>query len=187
MRLQLYARVKLSGVTLDRRGFRPSDRVSAPSSHEGSHYCYWSFEGDATGREEYTEAEMEALGAVSQDEGGRTVLDQSLLLPERVRIPFHGRYKAERHVKLTFARSGYLPLSQDRIVLRQVVIIKGTAVADLYFTLVRLGNEQIPNCPKKETRPDGKVELHFENATVAFPGQTSILSWRPKTAAESAG
>lgn len=187
MRLQLFAKVKLSGVTLDRRGFRPSDKVSAPSGHEGySRYCYWSLEGDDTGSEVYRETDMEALGAISQEEGGRAVLDQSLLRPERVRIPFQGRYRAERHVKMTFARSGYLPLSQDRIVLKQEVIIWGTAVTDLHFSLVRLGNGQTPDCPKKVTRPDGTIELHFENAEVAFPGQANILSWRPKTATESA-
>jgi hypothetical protein len=189
IRLQVCARVRLSGVTLDRRGFRPSDKVSVTSSLEGarSRYCYWSFEGDDTPREEYTEAEMEALRAVSQDQGGRTVLDQSLLTAERTRIPFHGKYKAERHVKYTFAGSGHLPLSQDRIVLHQVVVIRGTATSDLHFTLVRLGSGQIPDSPEIQKRPDGKLELHFENEKVAFPGQASILSWRPKTAEESAG
>ena len=187
MSLQLYAKVKLSGLTLDRRGFRPFDKVSVPSGHAGcSRYCYWSLEGDDTGFEQYTETDMEALGAISQDEGGRAVLDQSLLRPERVRIPFQGGYKAERHVKMTFARWGYLPLAQDRIVLRQEVIIRGAAATDLHFSLVRLGNEQTPDCLKKETRPDGTIELHFENAKVAFPGQANVLSWRPKTAAESA-
>jgi len=180
--LQVCARVRLSGVTLDRRGFRPADKVSITSGLEGaqSRYCYWSFEGDDTPREEYTEEEMEALRAVSQDQGGRTVLDQSLLTAERTRIPFRGKYKAERHVKYTFARSGHLPLSQDRIVLHQVVVIKGTATTDLHFTLVRLGSGQIPDSPETRKRPDGKIELHFENGKVAFPGQASILSWRPK-------
>jgi hypothetical protein len=185
MRLQLYIRVKLSGVTLDRRGFRPSDKVTVPSGYEGarSRYRYWSFEGDDTDREEYNEGEMEALGAVSQDEGGRTVLDQSQLKPERTRIPFRGRYKAERHVEMTAARSDYFPFSQDRIVLKQVVIIRGTAVTDLDFTLIRLGSG--PILGRQEKRPDGKVELRFENTEVAFPGQASILSWRPKTTVES--
>lgn len=187
--MQLYVRVKLSGVTLDRRGFRPSDKVSVPSGHEGvpSHYRYWSFEGDDTDREEYTEAEMQALGAVSQDEGGRTVLDQSLLLHEQTRVPFGGRYKAERHVEVTSARSGYFPLSQDRIILAQAVVIKGPAATDLDFTLAQLGigNRQILG--HSEKRPDGNVELHFENPNVTFPGQASILSWKPKTTAESAG
>jgi hypothetical protein len=187
MRLQLYTKVKLSGLTLDRRGYRPSGKVSAPSGHEGcSRYCYWSLEGDGSGFVEYTETDLEALGAISQDEGGRAVLDQSLLRLERVRIPFQGRYKTERHVKLTFARSGYLPLAQDRIVLEQEVIIRGTAATSLHFSLVRLGNEQTPDCPREETRPDGTIELHFDNAKVAFPGQANILSWRPKSAAESA-
>jgi hypothetical protein len=187
--MQLYMRVKLSGVTLDRRGFRPSDKVSVPSGHDGvpSHYRYWSFEGDDTDREEYTEAEMQALGALSQDEGGRTVLDQSFLLHEQTRVPFGGRYRAERHVEVTSARSGYFPLSQDRIILAQAVVIKGPAATDLVFTLAQLGvgNRQIPG--DSEKRPDGNVELHFENANVTFPGQANILSWKPKTTAESAG
>jgi hypothetical protein len=36
-------------------------------------------------------------------------------------------------------------------------------------------------------RPDGKIELYFDNEKVAFPGQASILSWRPKIAEESVG
>ena len=184
--IKFNVRVKLSGVTLDRRGFRPSDKVSAPGGYEGvpSHYRYWSFEGDSD-REEYTEAEMLALGALSQDEGGRTVLDQSLLAHERTQVPFRGKYKAERHVEVMAARSGYFPLSQDRIVLRQVVVIKGPVVIDLDFTLVQLGNRQILG--QLEKRPDGNVELHFESANVAFPGQASILSWSPKTTGEPAG
>ena len=130
---------------------------------------------------------MEALRAVSQDQGGRTVLDQSLLIAERTRIPFRGKYKAERHISYTFARSGYLPLAQDRIVLKQIVVIKGPAITGLHFTLVRLGSGQIPDSPEIRKRPDGKIELYFENEKVAFPGQASILSWRPKTTEESVG
>ncbi len=187
--LQVNARVKLSGVTLDRRGFSPSDKVSVTSGYKGmqSRYCFWSFEGSDTPREEYTEEEMEALRAVSQDQGGRTVLDQSLLIAERTRIPFRGKYKAERHISYTFARSGYLPLAQDRIVLKQIVVIKGPAITGLHFTLVRLGSGQIPDSPEIRKRPDGKIELYFENEKVAFPGQASILSWRPKTTEESVG
>jgi len=181
--LQFYLQVKLSGVTLNRRGFRPSDRVFCPSGHEGvpSRYCYWSFEGDDTDREEYTENEMLALGALSHDGGGNTVLDQSLLPPQQKLVRFEGKYKVERHIKVMSTRSDYFPLRQDLIVLTQVVVIKGPAVTDLDFTLIQLGSgRQIPG--RSDTRPDGNVELNFQIANVAFPGQASILSWRPKTA-----
>ena len=184
--LQVHARVKLSGVTLDRRGFRPSDRVSVTSGFGGarSHYCYWSFEGADTPREEYSEKEMEGLHAVSQDQGGRTVLDQSLLTGEGTRVPFRGTYKAERHVRYTFERSGYIPLAQGQITLKQIVVIKGNAINDLHFTLIRLGRAQTPDVPETRMQPDGRTEIFFDNEKVAFPGQASILSWRPKTAAE---
>jgi len=181
--LQFCMQVKLSGVTLNRRGFRPSEKVFCPSGREGipSRYCYWSFEGDETDREEYTETEMEALGALSHDGGGNTVLDQALLPPQQKLVRFQGRYKVERHIKVMSTLSDYFPLRQDLIVLTQVVVIKGPAVTDLDFTLIQLGSgTQVPG--RSDTRPDGNIELNFELASVAFPGQANILSWRPKTA-----
>lgn len=182
--LTFYLRVSLSGVALDRRGFRPADQVFAVSGHEGlpSHYCYWSFEGEDGNRAEYTESEMRSLGALSKDAGGTTVLDQSLLLHEN-RVPFRGKYKAERHVAVSCSRADYFPLFQARIVLTQVVIVKGPVVNELDFTLIQLGRG--PIAARKETRPDGRVELHFEGGNVAFPGQASVLSWKPKVAAET--
>lgn len=178
-----YLRVKMSGVTMDRRGFRPSDKVFAPSGHDGkpSRYCYWSFEGEDIDHEEYTEEEMLALGALSLDQGGNRVLDQSLL-PHQTRIPFQGRYKLERHVKVATTRSGYFPLRQNLMVLTQVIVIKGPAVNELDFTLIQLGTGQILGHPEK--RPDGNIELRYESTSVAFPGQATILSWSPKAAVE---
>lgn len=183
--IQFILRVKLSGVTLDQRGFRPSDKVFVASGYKGvpSRYCYWSFRGDDdTEVTQYTEPEMLALGVLSQDESGRTVLDQSELLPKEKRIPFKGHYEAERHVEVTSTRSGYFPLFQAPIVLTQEVVITGPAVAGLDFTLVQLGRGEIP-----QKRTKGEVGLHFKSTNVAFPGQASILSWRPKAIMESAG
>jgi hypothetical protein len=173
--LDFYLKVKQSGVTLDRRGFRPSDKVFAPSGYDGttSRYCYWSFEGQDTDHEEYTEDEMQALGVLSHDRGGNVVLDQSLL-PHQTRIRFQGTYKLERHIKVASARSGYFPLRQNLIVLKQVVIIKGPAVAELDFSLIQLGTGEISGQPHE--RPDGSTELRFESDSVAFPGQAMPLS-----------
>jgi len=180
--LSFYLRVSLSGVALDRHGFHPADKVLVVSGHGGhaSKYSFWSFEGEDGQRAEYTESEMRSLGALSLDVGGTTVLDQSLLLHE-THVPFRGKYKAERHVTVTCSRADYFPLFQARIVLAQVVIVKGQVVNDLDFTLVQLGRG--PIAARKVTRPDGRVELHFEGEHVAFPGQASILSWRPKVVA----
>jgi hypothetical protein len=176
-------RVSLSGVVLERRGFRPADRVFVVSGYKGipSHYSYWSFEGEDGKRAEYTESEMRSLGALSLDDGGTTVLDQALLLHE-TRVPFRGKYKAERHVTVTCSRADYFPLFQARIVLTQVVIVKGRVIDDLDFTLTQLGRGPIP--AKRVKRPDERMELHFESENVALPGQASVLSWQPKTSAD---
>ena len=181
--LAFYMKVSLSGVALDRRGFRPADRVFVVSGHQGvpSRYNYWSFEGEDGKRAEYNESEMKSLGALSRDDGGTTILDQSLLLHD-THVPFRGKYKAERHVTVTCSRSDYFPLFQARIVLKQAVIVKVRGVDDLEFTLVQLGSGPIPVNPVK--RPDGHLELHFESEKVAFPGQASVLSWKPKVAAD---
>lgn len=180
--IQFTLHVKLSGVALDQRGFRPSDKVFVASGYKGipSHYCYWSFKGEDTEVTEYSEAEMVARGALSTDEIGRTVLDQRNLLPKEKRIPFKGCYQAERHVKVTSARSAYFPLFQAPIVLSQKFVITGPAVAGLDFTLIQLGTQRRP-----QRRAKGG-ELHFKSDVVAFPGQASILSWKPKATVESA-
>jgi hypothetical protein len=182
--LKIYVRISTSGVALNRRGFRPAGKIFALGGHQGtpSDYCYWSFEGEDGNRVEYNESEMQSLGALSANAGGHSTLDQSMLLHE-IRIPFRGKYKIERHLKVTGARTGYFPMFQARIILAQVVIVKGDILSDLDFTLAQLGRG--PIAAKRRTRPDGRVELHFESRDVVFPGQASILSWQPRVTAEA--
>jgi hypothetical protein len=181
--LNIYLRISVSGVTLARRGFRPAGRIFAVSGHEGipSQYCYWSFEGEDGNRVEYNEDEMRSLGALSANRSGQTTLDQSLLLNE-IRVPFHGKYKTERHLRVTVSRTDHFPMFQGMIILTQMVIVKGNVIDDLDFRLAQLGRG--PIAPKRKTRPDGRVELHFEGKHVVFPGQATLLSWQPRVTVE---
>jgi hypothetical protein len=69
------------------------------------------------------------------------------------------------------------------IILTQMVIVKGDVVDDLDFRLAQLGRG--PIAPKRKTRPDGRVELHFEGKHVVFPGQANLLSWQPRVTTEA--
>jgi hypothetical protein len=153
--------------------------VFVVARHDGtpSTYTLWSFQSKDSHRASFDEVELKSLGAMSFDESGRTILDQDKL-PGVERVGFGQEYMPERHLLTSRFLADFLPLFQPRIVLRQTVIIKGPAVADLEFSVTQLGGTQAPL--HKHMRADGQVELRCEINEVAFPGQASLLSWKPK-------
>jgi hypothetical protein len=183
--VQIEWHISLSGVSLEQQGFRPTEPVFVVCGHDGepSNYIYWSFKGANTERARYNEKEMNAMGALSVDKSGRTVLDQSKLRFDKTRVPFRGSYEAERRLTTTRWRSDFLPLFQPQLVLEHSVIIRGPAIADLEFSAVQLGRG--PLDAQREKRPGDDVEFHYKSSHVAFPGQATLLSWRRKKAIEA--
>lgn len=169
----------ITGVALDRRGFRIADRLFLVPRHDGtpSSYTLWSFQSDSSDRVAYRETKLKSLGAITVDNSSRTVLDQSLLGVDSV--GFAHKYHAERHVSTSRWIADYFPLFQARIVLRQTIVIRGEPVSKLDFSVTQLGGTQAE--PIK-THEDGDAvpELHFKIDHVTFPGQASLLVWKPK-------
>jgi hypothetical protein len=170
-------------VTLDRRGFRFVDSVFVIARHDGtpSSYTLWSFQSDDSPEQTaYNETELKSLkGVISVDGSGRTVLDQSQL-PEVSGVAFGRTYWSERELVTSRWAADYLPLFQPRIVLRHLIVIKGAPVSRLDFSVSQLGGAQATLV--SDPRPDKKVELHYRLDQVAFPGQATLVSWKPKIA-----
>ena len=175
-------RVSVAGETLDRRGFRLADRVFVVPRHDGSatSYTLWSFQSEDCDRVSHDEADLKSIGAISIDQSGRTVLDQAKI-PDLERVAFRKKFWSERHLLTSRWEADYLPLFQPRIVLRQTIIIKGEPVRDLVFTIAQLGGTQV--AVQERVRPDGQLELRCELGEVSFPGQATLLTWKPKTPA----
>jgi hypothetical protein len=171
-------KIRLRGEVLDRRGFHLTDRVFVVPRHDGTptQYCGWSFDCDEYDELSYNEGRLKDMGALSLDVSGRTVLDQSKIKGLE-RVPFKGKYRSERHVLTSRWCADYLPLFQPRMVLSQVVVVKGAPVSELDFTLAQLGGKQASLKPEYE---DGELELRCELGDVAFPGQATLLTWKPK-------
>lgn len=172
--------ISLAGVTLDRHGFKIQDSVFVVSRHDGSpsRYTRWTFQSEDSIRVAYNEEELVSLAAISIDSSGRTVLDQSKL-PGTAKVPFGKKYWSERHLKTSRWRADYLPMFQPRIALQQVITIKGDPVSDLDFSVTQLGRETVDLV--EMVRPDGKTQLECRFDSVAFPGQASLISWKPRT------
>jgi hypothetical protein len=171
--------VRSEGVVLERRGFRPADRVFVLARHDGSpsEYSQWSFRSRHTEDVEFSGDDLRKLGALEVQSSGRTVLDQSAA-GESIKIPFRGEYENVRTVVTTRRISDYFPLFQNRVVLEQVFRIRGDAVDDLDIAVVQLGGVTLDK--ETLTRPDGSTSIEYRTRNVAFPGQASMVEWRPR-------
>jgi hypothetical protein len=175
-------RIMLRGEVLDRRGYLLADRVFVVPRHDGSptDYCLWRFDSDDRDPVIYDEGELKTMGALSIDVSGRTVLDQAKI-DGIERVPFKRKYSSERHLLTSRWPADYIPLFQPRIVLRQVIVIRGAPVSELEFTVAKLGGAQAGFTTRY--RENGEVELRCELGDVSFPGQATLLTWKPKHAA----
>jgi hypothetical protein len=178
-------RISVAGETLDRRGFRLADRVFVVPRHDGTptSYTLWSFQSEDCDRVSHDEGDLKSLDAISVDGSGRAILDQSKI-PDLERVAFRKKYWSERHLATSRWEADFLPLFQPRMVLRQTVIIKGEPVPELDFTVAQLGGTQAQFT--KHRRADGQLELRCELKDVAFPGQASLLTWKPNASPQSA-
>jgi hypothetical protein len=172
-------RIMVKGEVLDRRGYRLADRVFVVPRHDGSptDYCLWRFDCDDGDPLFYDEDELTAMGALSVDLSGRTVLDQAKITGIE-RLPFKKKYSSERHLLTSRWAADYIPLFQPRIVLRQVIVVRGAPVSELEFTVAQLGGAQVALTTRH--RENGEVELRCELGAVSFPGQATMLTWKPK-------
>lgn len=175
-------RIMLRGEVLNRRGYRLADRVFVVPRHDGSptNYCLWRFDCDDRDPAFYDEGELKAMGALSVDVSGRTALDQAKITGIE-QVPFKKKYSSERHLLTSRWAADYIPLFQPRIVLRQVIVVTGAPVSELEFTVAQLGGTQADFT--KRNRENGEVELRCELNDVSFPGQATLLTWKPKDAA----
>ena len=165
------------GVVLERRGYMGGGKVVVVSRHDGSPstYTYWSFEsGDRRARADAARIAK----AVTVDSSGRTVLDQSQLRIE-AGVPFGESYSVERRFETSRWPADHLPLFQPRVVLRQTIVLKGSAVGDLNFSITQVGSSD-PLTFNEVKESDGEIELTCEVDHVAFPGQAILLQWKPK-------
>lgn len=172
--------ISVTAEVLDRRGFRLADRVFVVPRHDGrpTSYTQWRFQTDENFPITYDEDDLKSSGAISVDSSGRTVLDQAKL-PGIDRTGFRRQYWSERHLATSRWAADYLPLFQPRIVLRQIIIVRGQAVRELDFTVAQLGGAQVDFTER--VRSNGDPELRCELTDVSFPGQAALLTWKPKT------
>lgn len=175
-------RILVWAEILDRHGFRLADRVFVVPRHDGTPTTYrlWRFEAEESDPISHDEDDLKSMGAISVDLSGRTVLDQGQI-PDIEKVAFRGKYWSERHLLTSRWASDYLPLFQPRIVLRQIITIRGAPVSELDFTVAQLGGAQVYFA--EHTRPSGELELRCELTDVSFPGQAALLTWKPKVAA----
>jgi hypothetical protein len=174
-------RIALKGEALNRRGYRLTDRVFVIPRHDGSptDYRLWRFDSEDSDPVLYDAGELAAMAALSVDRSGRTVLDQAKITGVE-RVPFKKRYSSERHLLTSRWAADYIPLFQPRIVLRQVIVLRGAPVSELEFTVAQLGGAQVSFTTRH--REKGEVELRCELSDVSFPGQATLLTWKPKRA-----
>lgn len=171
--------VRVEGVVLDRRGFRPTDNVFILARHDGSpsEYKLWSFRSRHTDGVEFSGEDLERLDALEVQSSGRTVLDQSAV-SDSIKIPFRGEYENSRRVATTRRIADYFPLFQNRVVLEQLFLIQGDAVDDLDISVVQLGGLALEK--GEQTRPNGATLIKYRTSEVAFPGQASMMEWHPR-------
>jgi hypothetical protein len=184
---ELDLRISFDAMSLDRRGFLLTDRLVAVGRHDGtpSRYTFWSFKREDSDRIAFDETQLKNLGVISVDNSGRTVLDQSKI-PAINPVPCGQKYYVERHFVTSRWVVDYVPLFQPRIILGQDIVIKGTPVPKLDFSITQLGGSGTPAKLAKRVGPGGDVELYCKLDEVAFPGQASMVAWRPKVASAQA-
>jgi hypothetical protein len=175
-------RILLWAEILDRRGFRLADRVFVVPRHDGTPTSYrlWRFEAEECDPISHDEGDLKSMEAISVDKSGRTVLDQGKI-SDIEKVAFRKKYWSERHLMTSRWASDFLPLFQPRIVLRQIIIIKGAPVGELDFTVAQLGGSQVHFT--EHTKANGELELRCELTDVSFPGQASLVTWKPKVSA----
>lgn len=181
--LELDWRILVWGEVVDRRGFKLAGRVFVVPRHDGTptRYTQWRYKADGSGQISYDEADLRSVGAISIDASGRTVLDQAKI-PGIEKVAFSKTYSSERHLLTSRNTCDYLPLFQPRIVLRQIIVIKGAPVCELDFTVAQMGGGAQMEFGS-HTRANGEMELRCELTEVSFPGQATLLTWKPKPAA----
>jgi hypothetical protein len=185
MTVELQLNVRAEGMVLDRHGFRPTDSVFALARCDGSPSTYheWSLYGPEIEGAQYSTEELERLGALYVQSSGRTILDQSRLPASMGTVPFRGTYEAVRKVSTTRRWADFYPLFQNRIVLEQVFMISGDVLDELDISVVQLGGETLDRAT--EERPDGRAIIRYSTKKVAFPGQASLVEWKPKVVARN--
>jgi hypothetical protein len=181
--LEVDWQVSLWGVTLERRGFQISDPVFVVSRHDGtpSRYTHWSFRSEGADSVDYNETELTALGVMSIDGSGRTILHQQKI-PGVGKVGFSRSYWSERKLHTSRWRADFLPMFQPRIALKQTITLKGEPISELEFSVTQLGRDSMPLV--ETTRPDGTIELKCTLDSVAFPGQATLVSWKPSVTSE---
>jgi hypothetical protein len=174
-------RVLIWSEVLDRRGFRLADRVFVVPRHDGkpTNYATWRFEAEDIDPIAHDEADLAAMGALSVDVSGRTILDQGNIV-DIPKVAFGKKYWSERFLQTSRWSNDYIPLFQPRIVLRQIIVVRGAPVRDLDFTMAQLGGAQVGFTA--HPRANGELELKCELTDVSFPGQATLLTWKPKEA-----
>jgi hypothetical protein len=169
----------VEATVLDPAGFNPSIVVRALMCHDGSpsRYVHWAFRGEDVQSGEFDESELKADGIQEQAPSGHTNLHQAHLNYKGL-VPQGKTYVVDRTILMTRWKCDYMPFWQGNVVLEQLVIVRGNAVSDLSFSVFQLAG---PEMRREEVlRPDGKTEIWFRLPIVSFPGQSSILEWKPK-------
>jgi hypothetical protein len=177
--LNVRLHVTVEATVLDPAGFNPSIVVRALMCHDGSpsRYVHWAFRGEDVRSAEFDESELSAQGIQVQSLSGHTDLHQEKLNYKGV-VPQGKTYVVDRTILMERWKFDYLPVYQANVTLEQLVIVRGSAVSDLNCSVYQLAG---PEMTREEViRPDGKMEIWFHLPVVSFPGQASILEWRPR-------
>lgn len=177
--LNVKLQVTVEATVLDPAGFNPSIIVRALMCHDGSpsRYVHWAFRGEDVQSAEFDEDELSAPGIQVQSSSGHTDLHQEKLKYKGI-VPQGKTYVVDRTILMTRWKVDYLPVYQANVTLEQLVIVRGGAVPDLHCSVFQLAGPEMLR--EEETRPDGKMEIWYRLPSVSFPGQTSILEWKPR-------
>lgn len=177
--LNVRLHVTVEATVLDPAGFSPSIVVRALMCHDGSpsRYVHWAFRGEDVQSAEFDESELNTKGIQVQSLSGHTDLHQENLKYKGV-VPQGKTYVVDRTILMTRWKFDHLPVYQANVTLEQLVIVRGSAVPDLNCSVYQLAGPEMDR--EDVTRPDGKMELWFHLPVVSFPGQTSVLEWKPR-------
>ena len=169
----------LEATVLDPAGFNPNIVVRSLMCHDGSpsRYVRWAFRGEEVQPGEFDESELNVHGIQEQSPSGHTDLYQERL-PYKASVPEGKTYVIERTVLMSRWKWDFMPFWQGNVVLEQLVILRGDAISDLEFSVFQLAGPEMQR--EDVPRPDGKKEVWFRLPVVSFPGQSSVLEWKPR-------
>ncbi|HYO61107.1 MAG TPA: hypothetical protein VEU29_04340 [Actinomycetota bacterium] len=177
--LRVAVTIKAHGTNITANDFLFQD-LTAPASYRPNETCFKHVTFAAGTREDWsTRFELEGndlARLAANDEEGRTLVDLRGKKEKAVLRPGED-YQLDKTIELLLPSSWVYVLESYAAHLTQLIAIVGDAVPDLDITAV-LANKRLQEEPS-DGKPDKPTRYKIKEAI--FPGQTTIMSWRPRT------